>query len=478
MKSLSLLLGAVLSAMSAHAQADLSIVGLDTALVTTDSQTLRISGILRATLTNTGTVATVGRFRILAFEDTNRNSRYDLGSDRILGSLEYPDPISASARPVASIPLSGSVAFRGNLIFVLADSEGALAEITKANNMAHTGESATTPDFTSSLIRKNDGSFPSSVQLTARVGNGGAVTPVVPNPNLLINGSFDDSNPLCPLTFVNRMGTTPPQNTFMPGWTITAGQIDQFGTGYWTTADGRCAVNIDGDFGTSGRLEQVVSTQPGALYEISWQMSGHPGAGLANPLRVLAAGQSADFDFDSSLGTPQNLGWTLYKWQFRAAGTSTTVIFQSLTAERGFFPGLGANIDDVRMVAVTSTGGGANAPVGVSFYRGDPRAGGTLIGRTQTTRGLTPGDFEDISVAWNNPPAGLHAIFVVADDPPQVTKRTIRRPRFCFLALAHFRWSMNSSRVRKPTRWICLGSRFQELRDTTSTGELAPAPVS
>lgn len=70
------------------------------------------------------------------------------------------------------------------------------------------------------------------------------------------------------------------------------------------------------------------------------------------------------------------------------------------------------------LTARIGNGGGAFVPPGVrvSFYRGDPAAGGTLIGTTQTATSLQPGQFEDVKVVWNNPPAGLHPITVVADD--------------------------------------------------------------
>lgn len=51
----------------------------------------------------------------------------------------------------------------------------------------------------------------------------------------------------------------------------------------------------------------------------------------------------------------------------------------------------------------------------VTFYRGDPASGGTPIGLTRTTKALAPGEFEDVSVTWNNPPIGVHSIFVLVD---------------------------------------------------------------
>lgn len=235
-------------------------------------------------------------------------------------------------------------------------------------------------------------------------------------PNLLVNGSFDESNPLCPLAWVNRVGTAEPGNTFMTGWKIVGADIDQFGTDYWKTAGGRCAVNIDGNFGSSGEIEQLVATEAGALYELRWQMSGHPGGGLANPIRVKASGKSADFDFDSTSGTGPNLGWEQYRWRFRATGPSTAIRFHSLTTILNIGAGFGANIDEAELRRISETTTGAPGTIAVSFYRGDPASGGTLIGTTRTSKSLAPGEFEDVSVTWSNPTAGLHPIVVVADD--------------------------------------------------------------
>jgi len=55
------------------------------------------------------------------------------------------------------------------------------------------------------------------------------------------------------------------------------------------------------------------------------------------------------------------------------------------------------------------------AGVDVAFYDGDPSQGGILIGTAKTTRVLDIGEYEDVSITWNNPSSGSHTIFVVAD---------------------------------------------------------------
>lgn len=52
----------------------------------------------------------------------------------------------------------------------------------------------------------------------------------------------------------------------------------------------------------------------------------------------------------------------------------------------------------------------------VAFYRGDPSAGGTLLGTTPTSRTLGHNEFEDVSLNWLHASPGLQRIVVVADD--------------------------------------------------------------
>ena len=72
-------------------------------------------------------------------------------------------------------------------------------------------------------------------------------------------------------------------------------------------------------------------------------------------------------------------------------------------------------------VAITGrigNGGSLVAPtnVNVSFYDGDPTAGGTLLGTIQTSTPLNPGEYQDVLFNWLSPGAGTHQVFVRADD--------------------------------------------------------------
>ena len=70
---------------------------------------------------------------------------------------------------------------------------------------------------------------------------------------------------------------------------------------------------------------------------------------------------------------------------------------------------LTARLGNAGLVAVP-----AGAPL--AFYRGDPQAGGALIGVVLSTQPLAPGTFQDLRVEWLAPTIAAHTVFVVADD--------------------------------------------------------------
>ncbi len=85
-----------------------------------------------------------------------------------------------------------------------------------------------------------------------------------------------------------------------------------------------------------------------------------------------------------------------------------------LTASRLMLPCVGFTTIGVRV----GNGGAIFAPAGVpvSFYDGDPNAGGTLLATVSTTQRLDPSDFEDLS--WSVPSGTVlqGPIFANADD--------------------------------------------------------------
>src|SRR5262249_38298688 len=102
-----------------------------------DGQTLQITGTATARVANDGPVAVTSPFVTTFFEDRNGNGLFDPGVDTVLGSVTVPS-LDAGASKLATASLSGTVLFRGNLIYVLVDSGQAILESNKANNYGST----------------------------------------------------------------------------------------------------------------------------------------------------------------------------------------------------------------------------------------------------------------------------------------------------------------------------------------------------
>ncbi|BDC49797.1 hypothetical protein F183_A21130 [Bryobacterales bacterium F-183] len=120
---------------------DLTVTFISTANVNTDPQSLQATGVLAATVRNLASVPVAPGFRVFAYEDRNGNRTYDAASDLVLGSALVEPGFAANGEKLVQIPLSGQVRFRGNLIYVTADIDNAIAEVSESNNTWDTGRS-------------------------------------------------------------------------------------------------------------------------------------------------------------------------------------------------------------------------------------------------------------------------------------------------------------------------------------------------
>jgi len=118
---------------------DLSVTAIDKTSFVTDSQSLTTTGTLGVTVSNLSSAAVTVAFRIIAWEDRNNNGTYEAATDNLLGSLLYSNGVPSGGAAAIRIPLSGTVLFRGNLVYVTADSSNVITETNKANNTSNTG---------------------------------------------------------------------------------------------------------------------------------------------------------------------------------------------------------------------------------------------------------------------------------------------------------------------------------------------------
>jgi choice-of-anchor C domain-containing protein len=153
--------------------------------------------------------------------------------------------------------------------------------------------------------------------------------------NLLVNGSFEDyARPPASWDVPNVVDLAlAPGNTDIAGWTVINGNIDYVGSGGWMAADGTRSIDLAGNPG-SGGVRQTFATTAGVAYVVRFDLSGNPddfGEPSLKSLRVTAAGQSADFSYDTAVegNTAADMRWKSFEFVFTATGATTTLEFVS-----------------------------------------------------------------------------------------------------------------------------------------------------
>jgi Protein of unknown function (DUF642) len=126
---------------------------------------------------------------------------------------------------------------------------------------------------------------------------------------------------------------------FAPRWQATGNTIE-FYSSLFKTPNGECSVDLDGTPGPGGIKHSGFATTPSAVYTVNFLFSGN---GACNPvvktMEVDAAGQSAQFTFDTSNGNnAQNGDYVTESWSFTAYGPRARLQFKSLDAKSNCGP--------------------------------------------------------------------------------------------------------------------------------------------
>lgn len=150
---------------------DLAVTKVSRTTAVTDAQSLNLSGAVQVSITNLGTADVPAGIKFVAFFDGNRNGGYDANVDTLLGSYVSGQPLAVGATQTLQIAVQGKLPFRDAPITVLADSDGALVESNKANNINSTAAAAE--------IKPNIGSFKPVIKFNALSGYTVISTPLV-----------------------------------------------------------------------------------------------------------------------------------------------------------------------------------------------------------------------------------------------------------------------------------------------------------
>ncbi|MEN3361689.1 MAG: hypothetical protein V7637_5671 [Mycobacteriales bacterium] len=145
-----------------------------------------------------------------------------------------------------------------------------------------------------------------------------------------------------------------PANTFRPvsagqplgAWTVTRGNVDHIGAGFWPAADGTQSIDLDGSIAPNlaGAVAQTFSTLPLTTYIVKFALSGNPASGPVVKTGTASVNGTVlrSFSFDVSGITGLNLEYRQVKFSFLSLGTQATLEFASTTGS-----GFGPVIDDV-----------------------------------------------------------------------------------------------------------------------------------
>lgn len=167
-------------------------------------------------------------------------------------------------------------------------------------------------------------------------------------PNLLINGSFEQSS-LNPGGGWSVLGGG---NTSIEGWTTIGSGVDYFGI-IIAASDGIHSIDIN-NLSAGGGVEQSFATVIGATYDVSFDMSANMyGAPNEKVMNVSAGGSGQDFVFDyvaagSTAGDPK---WETMTWSFVATSTTSTLRFTGVSG--GVY---GAALDNVIVTGIPAPG--------------------------------------------------------------------------------------------------------------------------
>lgn len=173
--------------------------------------------------------------------------------------------------------------------------------------------------------------------------------PALAGENLIVNGSFEESNLNPGSTWIPLAGG----NTSIIGWTTFGGGVDYMGT-LWAPSDGTRCIDLN-NVSPNGGIMQSFATVAGWLYTVEFDLSANMFGGPTPKLmRVDAAGQSAEFEFDYvAVGaTAADPRWERITWSFIADDSVANLRFTGLNA--GVY---GASIDNVVVTGQVPTPG-------------------------------------------------------------------------------------------------------------------------
>ena len=206
------------------------------------------------------------------------------------------------------------------------------------------------------------------------------VIPMRAQAALLANGSFEDG-PVIPLA--NPILAVSPGNLVLDGWSVSSGIVCIVTDNYWVPLSGHRSVCLsDMRPGSTslvpGSIAQSFASAPGAVYRLTFWMSGEPfSTPTLKHLRVNAGASTQDFTFDNTPAWHWDMAWAIHTLDFTASDASTTVRLSGLDASQW-----GPALDSMKVELVSAGVPGSATALAFAPVSPDPVRG---VGRMRFT---------------------------------------------------------------------------------------------
>jgi len=146
--------------------------------------------------------------------------------------------------------------------------------------------------------------------------------------DLLVNGNFEQGPSIPSL---NPIMAVAPGNDALSGWTVSGGAIDIVTDNYWVPLSGHRSIVLSSS--GPGAIEQAISTAPGAIYRLTFWLSGEPfSSPTIKHLRLTAGASTQDQTYDITDAWHWDMAWSQRTFDFAATGSTTTLSLASTDA--------------------------------------------------------------------------------------------------------------------------------------------------
>jgi choice-of-anchor C domain-containing protein len=187
----------------------------------------------------------------------------------------------------------------------------------------------------------------------------------VSHAQLLVNGNFEVGPAIAPLSPVLAVA---PGNPALTGWTVVTGAVSIVTDNYWVPLSGTRSVALSST--GAGAIEQTFASAPGAVYRLTFWISGEPfSTPTIKHLRVTAGPASQDYTFDVTPAWQWDMFWTQKTLDFTANASTLKVRFASLDASSW-----GPAVDSAK-VELVSAGVPSSSSLSLSAVSPDPARG-------------------------------------------------------------------------------------------------------